>query len=152
MTLRIGVDTGGTFSDFVLFDDGDGQVWTAKGPSTPAHPPRAGRAGLEALGRQAPGRVGRIVVGTTVATNAVIQRRGPRVVYVGNDGFTDVPFIGRLDKAQLYDLNWRKPKPLVRRRDCIGVPGRIGVTGEEIAPLDLERLPGELSERSDAGT
>jgi N-methylhydantoinase A len=144
MTLRIGVDTGGTFSDFVLFDDGDGQVWTAKVPSTPDDPARAVRAGLEALVRQAPGRVGRIVVGTTVATNAVIQRRGPRVVYVGNDGFTDVPFIGRLDKAQLYDLNWRKPKPLVRRRDCIGVPGRIGVDGAEIAPLDLERLREEL--------
>ena len=144
MTLRIGVDTGGTFSDFVLFDDGDGQVWTAKVPSTPDDPARAVRAGLEALVRQAPGRVGRIVVGTTVATNAVIQRRGPRVVYVGNDGFTDVPFIGRLDKAQLYDLNWRKPKPLVRRRDCVGVPGRIGVDGAEIAPLDLERLREEL--------
>jgi N-methylhydantoinase A len=147
MTLRIGVDTGGTFSDFVLLDDGDGQVWTAKVPSTPDDPARAVRDGLEALMRQAPGHVGRIVVGTTVATNAVIQRRGPRVVYVANDGFTDVPFIGRLDKERLYDLNWRKPKPLVRRRDCIGVPGRIGVDGAEVAPLDVGRLAEELRAR-----
>src|SRR4051794_41172014 len=148
MTLRIGVDTGGTFSDFVLFDGGDGRVGRARARPPPDDPARAVRAGLEALVRQAPGRVGRIVVGTTVATNALIQRRGPRVVYVGNDGFTDVPFIGRLDKERLYDLNWRKPKPLVRRRDCVGVPGRIGVDGAEVVPLDLEQFEGELRARS----
>jgi N-methylhydantoinase A len=147
MTLRIGVDTGGTFSDFLLLDDHDGRVWTAKVPSTPDDPARAVRAGLEELMRQAPGRIGRIVVGTTVATNAVIERRGPRIVYVANEGFTDVPFIGRLDKEHLYDLHWCKPKPLVRRRDCVGVPGRIGHDGAEIAPLpaeDLERFESEL--------
>ena len=73
--------------------------------------------------RQAPGRVGRIVVGTTVATNAVIQRRGPRVVYVTNDGFRTCRSSGGSTRSSLYDLNWRKPKPLVRRRDCLGVPG-----------------------------
>ena len=126
MTLRIGVDTGGTFSDFVLFDDGDGSGVDGEGAVHTRTIRRAlWRAGLEALVRQAPGRVGRIVVGTTVATNAVIQRRGPRVVYVDERRLQPTwPFIGRLDKAQ----SLRPELAQVRsrscgRRDCIGVAG-----------------------------
>src|SRR5690349_12904418 len=114
---RIGIDTGGTFSDFVLLD-GDGRVLRrAKVPSVPSDPAQAVARGLEALAEDGPLEVDRVVVGTTVATNAVIERKGPRVLYVTNEGFTDVPFIGRMDKARLYDLHWAKPKPLLRRRD-----------------------------------
>jgi N-methylhydantoinase A len=135
--IRIGVDTGGTFSDFVLIDEESGAVRTAKVPSTPRDPTRAIREGLAQLDAT---EFDHIVVGTTVATNAVIERNGPAVAFVTNAGFTDVPFIGRIDKERLYDLHWQKPKPLVHRRDCVGVTGRIDHNGREIERLDLTSL------------
>jgi N-methylhydantoinase A len=136
--MRLGVDTGGTFSDFVVIDESSGEFRTAKVPSTPSHPPEAIRAGLAKLASA--DSVEQIAVGTTVATNAVIQRQGPRVLLITNNGFTDVPFIARLDKERLYDLNWSRPRPLVLRRDCIGVRGRIDHRGGEIEPLDYSSL------------
>ena len=110
--MRLGIDTGGTFSDFILIDEVSGEVSTAKVSSTPSDPPAAIRAGIsKLLGVDA---ADQIIVGTTVATNAVIQRKGPRTLFVTNAGFTDVPFIARLDKERLYDLNWARPKPLVQ--------------------------------------
>jgi N-methylhydantoinase A len=150
---RIGIDTGGTFSDFVLLD-GDGRVLRrAKVPSQPSDPARAVAAGLAELAAHGPLEVDQVVVGTTVATNAVIERRGPRVLFVTNEGFTDVPFIGRMDKARLYDLHWEKPKPLVRRRDALGVGGRLGHDATELEPVDdatLERLVEEVGQRAAA--
>lgn len=138
MSVRIGIDTGGTFTDFVLFDDATGAFTTAKVASTPRDPSVAIRDGLGLLARSA--EADQIVVGTTVATNAVIQRSGPRVLFVTNAGFEDVPFIGRLDKERLYDLHWRKPKPLVQRRDCVGLGGRVTHDGEIVEVLDDEGL------------
>lgn len=148
--MRLGVDTGGTFNDFVVIDETTGEVRTAKVSSTPSDPPAAIREGVTRLG--ALGDAARITVGTTVATNAVIQREGPRVLLVTNAGFTDIPFIARMDKERLYDLNWTRPKPLVWRRDCIGVRGRIDHHGREIEPLDpagLEPVRAWLSEAGD---
>jgi len=136
--VRLGIDTGGTFSDFIVVDESSGEIRTAKVPSTPSNPPDAIRAGLAALASA--DSVGQIVVGTTVATNAVIQRQGPRVLLITNDGFTDVPFIARLDKERLYDLNWSRPRPLVLRCDSIGVRGRIDHLGGEVEPLDYSSL------------
>ena len=121
MSVVLGIDTGGTFTDFVLVDHGRGSVRTAKVPSTPGNPARALAAGLAQL--EGVERIDRIIIGTTVATNAVIERKGPRVVFITNSGFEDVPFIGRMDKERIYDLNWRKPKPLMNRRDSIGIGG-----------------------------
>ncbi len=136
--MRLGVDTGGTFSDFILVDESSGEIRTAKVPSTPSNPPDAIRSGLAKL--DGADLVEQIVVGTTVATNSVIQRQGPRVLLITNSGFTDVPFIARLDKERLYDLNWSRPRPLVERRDSIGVRGRIDHHGREIEPLDSASL------------
>jgi N-methylhydantoinase A len=136
--MRLGIDTGGTFSDFILVDESSGQIRTAKVPSTPSNPPDAIKAGLARLASA--DSVEQIVVGTTVATNAVIQRQGPRVLLITNAGFTDVPFIARLDKERLYDLNWSRPRPLVLRRDSIGVRGRIDHRGREVEPLDYSSL------------
>jgi len=136
--MRLGVDTGGTFSDFIVIDESSGEIRTAKVPSTPSNPPDAIRAGLSNLASA--DSVDQIVVGTTVATNAVIQRQGPRVLLITNDGFTDVPFIARLDKERLYDLNWSRPRPLVLRRDSVGVRGRIDHQGREVEPLDHSSL------------
>jgi N-methylhydantoinase A len=148
---RIGIDTGGTFTDFVLVDEETGAVRRAKVPSTPDDPSRAIVAGLTSLGGE---RADQLVVGTTIATNAVIERRGPTVVYVTNRGFEDVPFIGRTDKERLYDLHWQKPRPLVRRRDCVGVAGRIDHHGRIIEELDeraLAELHDELVARRNGG-
>jgi N-methylhydantoinase A len=144
---RVGIDTGGTFTDFVLFDDTDGTFRVTKVPSTPGDASLAIRAGLRRL--EGSSRASQVVVGTTVATNAVLERRGPTVVFVTNAGFEDVPFIARLDKERLYDLHWEKPKPLVRRRDCVGVGGRIDHLGEVVEPLSEEAL-GRLLERLQA--
>jgi N-methylhydantoinase A len=131
--------------------DGEGRVLRrAKVPSVPSDPARAVAAGLAELAAGGEVDVDRVVVGTTVATNAVIERRGPRVLYVTNEGFTDVPFIGRMDKARLYDLHWQKPKPLVRRRDCVGVRGRLTHEGDEIEPLDTAPL-GALADKVATG-
>jgi len=146
---RLGIDTGGTFTDFVLVDEEAGSVRTVKVPSTPGDPSRAIAAGLADLAELG---VDQLIVGTTIATNSLIVRNGPRVVYVTNRGFEEVPFIGRLDKERLYDLHWRKPKPLVLRRDVIGVPGRIDAHGrvlEELGEAALEAFRSELGERID---
>jgi N-methylhydantoinase A len=144
MSVVLGIDTGGTFTDFVLVDHGRGSVATAKVPSTPGNPARALAAGLERL--EGVDRIDRIIIGTTVATNAVIERKGPRVIFVTNRGFEDVPFIGRMDKERIYDLNWHKPKPLMNRRDSIGIGGRFDNHGIEVTPFAESDL-GELGDR-----
>src|SRR5436190_2709258 len=140
MAQRIGIDTGGTFTDFVLVDEGSGRLRTAKVPSTPSEPERAVAEGLRKLMVTRAPEIERLVVGSTVATNAVIERHGPRLVFVTNEGFTDVPFIGRIDKASLYDLHWEKPLPLVRRRDAVGIGGRFDADGSEVEPLDPDEV------------
>jgi N-methylhydantoinase A len=138
MSVVLGIDTGGTFTDFVLVDEERGAITTTKVPSTPNHPASAVAAGLAQL--KGLERVDRLVIGTTVATNAVLERRGPMMVYITNRGFEDIPFIGRLDKARLYDVHWRKPKPLVQRRHCFGIGGRLDAHGREILPLQSQEL------------
>ena len=146
LSVVLGIDTGGTFTDFVLVDEERRGVKTAKVPSTPGDPAAAIAAGLARL--EGVERVDRVVIGTTVGTNAVLERRGPTVLYVTNRGFEDVPFIGRMDKERIYDLHWRKPKPLVQRRHCLGIGARLDNHGCEIASLetgDLEALGQQAS-------
>ena len=145
MSVVLGIDTGGTFTDFVLVDEERRAITTTKVPSTPSDPASAVAAGLAQL--EGVEHVDRLVIGTTVATNAVLERRGPMMVYITNRGFEDIPFIGRLDKARLYDVHWRKPKPLVQRRHCFGIGGRLDAHGCEILPLqsqDLDDLAKQL--------
>src|SRR5262249_14535252 len=134
----LGRDTGGTCSDFIVIDESSGEIRTAKVPSTPSNPPDAIRAGLSNLASA--DSVEQIIVGTTVATNAVIQRQGPRVLLITNDGFTDVPFIARLHTERLSALTGTRPRPLVLRRDTVGVRGRIDHQGREVEPLDHSSL------------
>jgi len=146
VSVVLGIDTGGTFTDFVLVDEERGAITTAKVPSTPSDPAAAIADGLARL--DGVERVDRVVIGTTVATNAVLERRGPTIIYVTNRGFEDVPFIGRMDKARIYDLHWQKPKPLVHRRHCFGIGGRLDSYGREIVALesdDLDDLRGKAA-------
>ena len=125
---RIGSDTGGTFTDLVA---DDGRV--TKVPSTPHDPGDAVRTGLaELLGGERPSVIAH---GTTVATNALLERRGARVALVTNAGFADIIEIARQDRPSLHDPAVVRPAPLVPRELRLEVEGRIGPDGWEIQPL-----------------
>lgn len=135
-TPLVAVDTGGTFTDLVLLEEGT--VTTLKIPSTPDDPAQAVLDGIrEILGE---GLHFFLLHGSTVATNALLERRGARVVLITNEGFEDVIEIGRQNRPQLYALVGHRPPPLVRRADRLGIRGRLGPTGEELAPLDEDAL------------
>ena len=145
-TPVIAVDTGGTFTDLVLWRDG--ALTTLKVPSTPSDPAQAVLDGVRRLVQEGERFV--LLHGSTVATNALLERRGARVVLVTNEGFEDVIEIGRQNRPQLYALVGHRPPPLVAREDRIGVPGRLGPRGEEVSPLDagvLEALATLVEER-----
>lgn len=135
--MRIGVDSGGTFTDFAW----DGGV--LKLPSTPHDPAEAIVKGvkliLAALPDIDPASV-EIVHGTTVATNALLTRSGGRVVLLTTSGFEDVIEIGRQDRPELYDLHPAMPPPLVPRDLRIGVQERIAVDGEVVTQLTSDEL------------
>ncbi len=127
----VGVDTGGTFTDLVARLPG-GRTAQVKVPSTPDDPGRAVLDAIAALGA-APDEVRH---GTTVATNALLERRGARVVLVATAGFEDVLRLRRQARPDLYALHPEVPPPLVPPEDCVGVRGRLGPGGEEVEPLE----------------
>ncbi|WP_421999936.1 hydantoinase/oxoprolinase family protein [Reyranella sp.] len=141
---RVGVDSGGTFTDICLFDEASGRVETWKVPSTPDDPSRGIAQGVEeGMRRVAPeaagGPAAPIVYfghGTTVATNALIQHRGVRTGLVTTDGFRDLLEIGRQKRPDLYDIQADKPPTLVPRDLRLEVPERVRHTGEVDTPLD----------------
>jgi N-methylhydantoinase A len=147
-TFRIGCDIGGTFTDGVVMDEATGEFWITKTPSTPADPSRGFARCLELLLTEAgtgPARVPHAFHGTTVATNAIIERKTAPTGLITNEGFTDVLEIGRQQRPKLYDLQQERPVPLVPGRWRLGVRGRRSAHGEEIVPLDLDgvRAAGE---------
>jgi N-methylhydantoinase A/oxoprolinase/acetone carboxylase beta subunit len=131
--VRVGVDTGGTFTD-VVADDGR----IVKVPSTPADPGDAVRSGIAALER---GRPALLAHGTTVATNALLERRGGRVALVTTRGFADVIEIARQARPSLYDPFVDRPEPLVPRALRFEVGGRLDAHGRELEPVELTTLP-----------
>ena len=110
--ISVGVDVGGTFTDLVAVVDGE--LVTAKVPSVPGAEALGIAAALRAAGVEA-GAVGVLAHGTTVATNALLERRGARTALVTTEGFRDVIEIGRQNRASLYDLTAHGPAPLVPR-------------------------------------
>ena len=130
--ISVGVDVGGTFTDLVAVVDGE--LVSAKVPSVPGEEARGIAAALAAAGVEA-GAVGVLAHGTTVATNALLERRGARTALVTTEGFRDVIEIGRQDRASLYDLTAHKPASLVSRELRITVRERMGPEGV-VVPLD----------------
>lgn len=128
MSVRVGIDTGGTFTDLVAVDEQSGQWFTAKVPSDPDSPVRALAEVLRSA-RFDPREIGSLVVGTTIGINAVLTRSGAQVVYLTTRGFEDVPHIQRINRKNHYDFHWRKPEPLALRRHCRGIDERTGATG-----------------------
>lgn len=131
--MQIGADSGGTFTDVV---GTDGR--TLKVPSTPEDPGRAVREGTAALVGD---EVALLAHGTTVATNALLERRGARVALVTTAGFTDVIEIARQDRPSLYDPWVDRPEPLVARADRLEVDERVGHDGSVLVAADPERIP-----------
>src|SRR5215467_1348053 len=134
MQYRLGIDIGGTFTDFVAFDESNRELKAWKNLSTPHDPIEGVMTGLRAFG--AANEIGSIRLGTTVATNALLEGKGAVVGYVTTRGFRDVPFIGRGNRRNHYDLGWVKPKPFVKRRNTFEVNERVGPTGAVIEKLD----------------
>jgi len=137
---RLGVDTGGTFTDFVLFDD-DGGLRVHKVLSTPEAPEAAILQGVADLGLDVSHL--QLVHGSTVATNAVLEGKGVPTLYVCNRGFADLLTIGRQQRAELYQLQPQPIPPPVPRELCVEVDARIAADGTLIAPLcdrDLQQL------------
>jgi N-methylhydantoinase A len=150
--LALGTDVGGTFTDVVLWaPDGEGtRTW--KVPTTPEDPSVGALQGMDAILERtghAWASVGRVVHGTTAATNALLEETGGRVGLVTNEGFEDVVEIGRQDRPSLYDLEADPPDPLVARRDRHGVVGRVGPDGAVEEPLDEAAVRGAADELGD---
>lgn len=145
---RVGVDSGGTFTDICLFDEQTGRVETWKVPSTPDDPSRGIAQGVEeGMRRVAPeatqspaAAITYFGHGTTVATNALIQHRGVKTGLVTTDGFRDLLEIGRQKRPDLYDIQADKPKTLVPRDLRLEVPERVRHTGEVETPLDEDKM------------
>jgi N-methylhydantoinase A len=142
--VRIGVDTGGTFTDFVFVKDGHIQLF--KVPSTPEDPSLAIKQGLARIGTAL-----EVVHGTTVGTNALLQRRGARTALITTRGFEDVLAIGRQARPELYNLNAVKPPPLVADELRFGVDERVVASGEIIESLNESELPGLVETLREAG-
>lgn len=149
MKLRVGIDTGGTFTDLVCFEENSGDIAVAKRPSTPKNPEAGVFDVLTASGIKMED-IEFLILGSTIAINAFHQRKGARVLYLTTQGFEDVLFIQRIHRKFHYDLDWVKPSPFVERRDCIGVRERVTYDEQILVPLEareLERLRDMISRR-----
>lgn len=139
-TVRVGADIGGTFTD-IAFVDGDGALTVQKVASTP---PDFGRAVAEVVaGLAAAGIVdagSEVIHGTTVATNAILERRGARTALITTAGFRDVLELRRARSPELYDARYVPPTPLVERRWRLEADERIGPAGEVLRPLDEAQI------------
>jgi len=151
---RLGVDIGGTFTDFVLEEVGTGRLHLGKTLTTPQDPSDAVIEGLADLLKAtgvAADALTQIVHGTTLGTNAVIERTGAKTGLITNEGIRDVLAIRREARYDYYDLQIELPEPLVPRPLRLGVAGRMDRDGVEVAPLDREGLAAQIATLRDAG-
>ncbi len=142
--MRMGVDIGGTFTDFVVFDEATGKLGTFKRLSTPEEPSRAVTEFFErhgpGLNREASGTT-TVVHGSTVATNSVLERKGARTALLTSRGFKYLLAIGRQNRSHLYDLAASRPQPLVPPELCCEVTERVACDGTVLVPLNEAELP-----------
>ena len=143
---RVGIDTGGTFTDFTVLD---GETWRIhKLPSNPSDPTRVILRGLQELGidRRQPFH---LVHGTTVATNAVLERKGARCAYITNRGFADILSLGRQARDDLYDLTPPPEEAPIPAELCLETGGRVAFDGATLEPLteaDLDELSRKIED------
>ena len=141
--MRVGVEVGGTFTDLVAIEDG--RVRVAKVPSVPVRPDEGAMASLAAGGIEL-SAVADLVHGSTVATNAILERKGAPVALLTTRGFRDVLFLQRHNRTQIYDLFYRKPEPVLARQDILEIDERISGQGEVVEALDEAATSARLQE------
>lgn len=145
--MRIGIDIGGTFTDFVLLEDATGRTLTYKCLTTPRDPSDAIEEGLRALEAQVPGcasRLEEVIHGTTLVINAILERKGARTGLLTTRGFRDVLELGREIRYAAYDPFAQMPEPLVPRERRLEVDERVRADGSVLAPLDLAQARGAV--------
>lgn len=139
--IRLGADIGGTFTDIAL--DVRGTIHSTKVLTNYAAPEQAILDGIEEVVKQAGiafGDLDLVIHGTTLATNALIERRGAKTAFVTTEGFRDVIEMRTENRFEQYDINLRLPPPLIAREHRYTVAGRIGADGKELQPLDEAAL------------
>jgi N-methylhydantoinase A len=140
----IGIDSGGTFTDVTMLDPSTGQIWNTKTPSTPEDPSLGFGDGLGkvlALADMDSSKVGRVLHGTTVATNLILENKGPTTAMIVTEGFKYVLEIGRQDIPRSENLHsWVKPKRPVSPRNIFEIKGRISSDGDVLEELDEDAL------------
>ena len=152
--MRLGIDVGGTFTDFVLLDDATGQTHIYKCLTTPSDPSEAMEGGVRALEQQVPGcaeRLEEIIHGTTLVINAILERKGARTALLTTQGFRDVLELGRELRYAPYDLFAEFPEPLVPRRRRLEVDERLRADGSVLRPLDEAQARGVIQSLTDLG-
>ena len=154
LRLRVGVDTGGTFTDIAVLDDATGELTVGKTLTTPDDPSRAIAEGAaETVGRAGSGlgAVGQFVHGTTLVTNALIERKGALTALLTTEGHRDAIEIGKEQRYDLYDLMLERPQPLAPRHLRLDVPQRTLADGSELVPLDEALVARAARELAAAG-
>jgi len=141
-SMRIGIDIGGTFTDFVVFDPSTGEINTFKFASTPHDPAEAVLLGLEEVSKQYPvtSRQWHIIHGSTVATNALLERKGAKTALITTHGFKDVLQIRRQNRPELYDFASRPTPALIPEDLRLEVDERVDYLGNIITALDDENI------------
>ncbi len=135
--MRLGIDSGGTFTDFVFLGEGEG--WVHKVPSTPGDPLQSILTGVEEMRPQGLKGV-EVVHGTTRGTNAFLERKGARVALLTTAGFEDILYIGRQTRPELFNLMVEKPPEILPRERVLGVQERLGADGGALLPLTPEEI------------
>ncbi|WP_255438106.1 hydantoinase/oxoprolinase family protein [Ammoniphilus sp. YIM 78166] len=136
---RLGIDIGGTFTDLVLFDKQEGTYKTGKVLTTLDNQAKGVMEGIEKLAGDL-SDIEYFVHGTTAGLNAFLERKGAHVALLVTEGFRDVYEIGRANRADIYSIQYRKPEPLVKRRDIFEVPERVLVDGTVEKSIDEKAL------------
>lgn len=148
--IRVGIDVGGTYTDLVMLDTASHQMTALKVPSTPHDLAEGVLAGLDGLGVDL-AAVRFIVHGSTVGVNTVIQKNGAKTGLLTTAGFEDVLEIGTMSKPEMYNLFYRKPRPLVSREHRIGINERMTFAGEVLASVDEDEVKSKVQRLVDAG-
>ncbi|MEM9435368.1 MAG: hydantoinase/oxoprolinase family protein, partial [Pseudomonadota bacterium] len=141
MATRIGVDIGGTFTDLIFYDDAEGAISIAKVPTTPSSPDQGSAdAVAAALDRKRIAQAEYFLHGTTVGLNALLERRGAKVGLLCTEGFRDTIEIRRGSRAEMYNLFWQPPEPLVPRHLRLPVTERMKSDGSVFTALDENKI------------
>ena len=143
MPYSLAADIGGTFTDFVLVEHASGDLVLSKVPSTPDDPSEAILKGIDGLGIDL-AEIEFFVHGTTIGLNALLQGKGAKTGMITTRGFRDVYEIGRMDRTEMYNYFYRKPRPLIPRRHIFEVDERIDAAGRILKPVAEEQVEAGL--------